>query len=141
MAASCAFAAGSYSPVVFRLLIGRQVELPIELLKRYPELSRARYRRGGVPPRIGGWFLAQPTVAAITLWSTVWLAESTRFDPELLLHELRHVAQFEASRAFPILYIWESLRRGYLANRYEVDARAHAAARMHDAAKTNPDTE
>jgi len=48
---------------------------------------------------------------------------------ELLLHELRHVHQFEA-RAFPILYLWESLRRGYVRNRFEVDARAYAASRL-----------
>jgi hypothetical protein len=48
----------------------------------------------------------------------------------LLLHEIRHVAQFEASAAFPLLYLWESLRRGYVRNRFEVDARAYAAARV-----------
>ena len=119
-------------------LVGRRVELPPALLARFPELARARYRRGGLPPRIGGWFLGQSEVAAITLWRTIWLANSLSFDPELLLHELRHVAQFESSRAFPILYVWESLLRGYQANRYEVDARAFAAARMRGATESNP---
>lgn len=50
--------------------------------------------------------------------------------PELLLHELRHVDQFEDTAAFPILYVWESFRRGYTMNRFEVDARAYAAARL-----------
>jgi len=49
---------------------------------------------------------------------------------ELALHELRHVHQFESSLAFPILYLWESVRRGYVRNRFEVDARAYAAARL-----------
>jgi hypothetical protein len=55
----------------------------------------------------------------------------------LLLHELRHVDQFEGTAAFPILYVWESIRRGYAMNRYEVDARAYAAARLGELPKSN----
>ena len=51
-------------------------------------------------------------------------------EAELLLHEIRHVQQFQASSSFPFLYIWESLRRGYHANRFEVDARRYASARL-----------
>jgi hypothetical protein len=80
-------------------------------------------------------------VAALTLGRTIWLGEATAFEAELLLHELRHVAQFESIRAFPVRYIWESLRRGYHANRYEVDARDYAAARMRGAPDSNPDTD
>ena len=54
-------------------------------------------------------------------------------DPELLLHELRHVHQFEASPAFPVLYLWESLFRGYHRNRFEADARAYASSRVRGA--------
>src|SRR5437867_10205419 len=115
---------------MFRFLVGRPTLLPPDLQSRYPDLGQANYRRGGFVPRIAGWCLGQATVSAITLWRTVWLGDTTQFDPELLLHELRHVAQFEASRAFPVLYLWESLRRGYHANRYEVDARQYAAARL-----------
>src|SRR5437764_1412003 len=115
---------------MLQVFIGRPISLPGDLLTAFPELARASYRRGGLPPRIGGWCLGQRTVAAITLGHTVWLGDTTPFDTELLLHELRHVAQFESSRAFPILYVWESLSRGYQANRYEVDARSYAAARM-----------
>ena len=43
------------------------------------------------------------------------------------MHELRHVQQFDASLTFPIRYLWESVRRGYDANQYEVDARRYAA--------------
>ena len=111
-------------------LIGRHTTLPSELLTRHPELARARWRRGGLPVRVGGWCLGQRSVAAITLWRTIWLAPDVHLSEELLLHELRHVQQFEASAAFPILYLWESLRRGYVRNRFEVDARAYAAARV-----------
>jgi len=111
-------------------LIGRPTTLPRELLDRYPELAEARWRRGGLPVRVGGWCLGQRAVSAITLWHTIWLDTESSASEELLLHEIRHVAQFEASAAFPLLYLWESLRRGYVRNRFEVDARAYAASRV-----------
>lgn len=111
-------------------IVGAPVELPPHLAASYPELRGARYRRGGLPPRVGGWSLGTPTVAGITLWRTVWLAAQTHWDEELLLHEIRHVHQFQASASFPLCYIWESLRRGYHANRFEVDARRYAARRL-----------
>lgn len=107
-------------------LLGRPLALPTELLERYPELRAARWRLGGLPLRVGGWCLGQSTVAGITLWRTVFLARGAPLTPALLLHELRHVHQFEASRAFPMSYCWESLRRGYRANRFEVDANSFA---------------
>ena len=118
---------------VIRFLIGRPETLQAELVGRFPELSSATYRRGGLPPRIAGWCLGQRSVAAITLWTTIWLGDRALPDAELLLHESRHVAQFGASKAFPILYLWESLRRGYWNNRYEVDARSYAAQRITNA--------
>jgi Domain of unknown function (DUF4157) len=114
-------------------LIGRSVELPSTLAERFPELARIGFRRGGLPARIGGWALGQPWVAAITLWNTVFLAPGTPLDAELLLHELRHVQQFQSSVTFPLRYIWESVRRGYHSNRFEADARVYAAVRLRDA--------
>ena len=111
-------------------LIGAPVALPESLVRRYPTLAAVRYRRGGLPPRIGGWLLLRDTVAAITLWNTVWLAPGVPFAAELLLHELRHVHQFQASLGFPIRYLWESVRRGYSRNRFEVDARQYAATML-----------
>lgn len=115
-----------------RALVGTPVELLPSLLERYPELAGARWRSGGLPPRVGGWCLGQSSVAAITLWRTIWLGRPSDVSAELLLHEIRHVAQFEADPAFAARYVWESLRRGYFANRYEVDAREYAAARVRD---------
>jgi hypothetical protein len=119
-------------PLAFleRSLIGVQLPLPQELLSRYPELARVRFRVGGLPPRLGGWALGVPSVAAITLWRTVFLAPRVRLEPALLLHELRHVHHFESDRAFPVRYLWESLRRGYAKNRYEVDANRYVATRL-----------
>jgi hypothetical protein len=111
-------------------LIGREIALPEVLVERHPELRRMRLRRGGLPVQVGGWALGQRSVAAMTLWRTVFVAPGVALEAELLLHELRHVHQFEASTAFPIRYLWESVRRGYRANRYEADARTYAAAQL-----------
>jgi hypothetical protein len=111
-------------------LFGKKAALPDAVVEQWPELSELRYRRGGLPVRVGGWFLGQSTVAAITLGRTIFLAPRTRFDPELLLHELKHVHQFSESKSFPLHYIWESLRRGYHMNRFEVDARSYASRQI-----------
>jgi hypothetical protein len=111
-------------------LLGRAVDLPPQLAERYPELQGARYRVGGLPLRIGGLSLGATTVSGITLWRTIWVEPGVPWEAELLLHEIRHVQQFQASVSFPLRYIWESLRRGYHANRFEVDARRYASARL-----------
>ena len=119
-------------------VIGVPVALPAHLLARFPELAEARYRRGGLPPRIGGWVLGMRSVAGITLWRTVFLDPGVRFSAELLLHELAHVRQFEESRAFPVRYVWESARVGYRRNRFEVAARHFAALRLRAVASSSP---
>lgn len=115
---------------IISTLIGREISLPASLSARYPELGRVRWRRGGLPVRVAGWFLGQGSAAAITLWQTVFLAPSVALGAELLLHEFRHVQQFEESMTFPVRYLWESARRGYFANRFEVDAREYASQRL-----------
>ena len=111
-------------------LFGVPMTLPAALRARYPELDDARWRRGGLPVRIGGWCLGRATVSGITLGRTIWLAPAVPFAPELLLHELRHVHQFASDRAFPLRYVWGSLRHGYTRNPYETDARDFAASRV-----------
>jgi len=115
---------------MWRGLVGAPMALPASLLARYPELAHARWRRGGVFVRVGGWCLGRTTVSGITLGGTVWLAPEVPLAPELLLHELRHVHQFARDRAFPLRYVWWSLRHGYLRNPYEADARQFAASRV-----------
>jgi len=110
-------------------VIGRRIALPAAMLARYPELERVRWRRGGLPVNVAGWFLGRSSAAAITLWRTVFLAATVSMDAELLLHEFRHVQQFESSVSFPLRYLFESMRHGYFANRFEVDAREYAAQR------------
>jgi hypothetical protein len=111
-------------------LIGVALSLPDELVDRFPELRGARFRRGGIFVRIGGWCLGIPSVAGITLGRTVWLAPDATVDAGLLLHEIRHVQQFASIWWFPVRYVWESLRHGYSGNRYEVDARAYVDRRL-----------
>ena len=111
-------------------VIGAPARIPEPLVRQYPMLASVRFRRGGLPPRIGGWLLLRDTAAAVTLWNTVWLAPGVPCSAELLLHELRHVHQFQASPGFPIRYLWESVRRGYSRNRFEVDARRYAASML-----------
>jgi hypothetical protein len=121
---------------MIRWLVGTSLELPAPLLARHPELRLARWRRGGLALRVGGWCLGRGSVDGITLWRTIWLAAHVAPEPELLLHELRHVHQFEEDRAFPLKYLWQSLRRGYARNPYELDARAYAARRIDGASHT-----
>lgn len=108
---------------------GRPEQIPRQLLDQFPELSGARYRRGGIFPRLGGWCLGCASVAGITLGRTIWLGTRAVPSAELLLHEIRHVHQFQVVRAFPLRYLLETLRRGYHHNRFEVDARRFAFER------------
>ena len=121
---------------MLRWLIGTPCALPPALLVAYPELRAARWRRGGLALRVGGWCLGRSSVTGITLWRTIWLTEEVAPEPELLLHELRHVHQFQGDRAFPLRYLWRSLRHGYTENPYEADARAYAARRVTGAPPT-----
>ena len=116
-------------------LIGQRIDLPKEIIRRFPDLAQATYRRGGIPVRVAGWALGTSMAAAITLWKTVFLSPATSLDAELLLHELRHVHQFLEHRAFPVNYLWQSLRYGYTRNAYEVDARRYSAYRLTTADK------
>ena len=119
-----------YVSGVIAALLGTTDALPSQVARAYPELASVRWRRGGLPPRLGGWCLGAATVSGIALGRTVWLAPGTPWDPELLLHEARHVQQWAAGWTFPLRYILESLTRGYWANRFEVDARDFAAQRL-----------
>lgn len=80
--------------------------------------------------RIGGWCLGAASVSGITLWRTVCVATHAVHDPELLLHELAHVRQFQADSLFPLRYLWRSIRHGYADNPYEAEARTFAARRL-----------
>ncbi|MEW5917733.1 MAG: hypothetical protein AB1762_15125 [Gemmatimonadota bacterium] len=109
---------------------GEPLQLDDRLISEYPELAHARYRRGGLPPLVGGWFLGIRSVAGITLGHTVWLAPDAHLTPRLLLHELAHVRQWRSVRWFALRYVWESLVRGYASNRFEIEAEAVVRSRL-----------
>ena len=46
-------------------------------------------------------------------------------DEKWVRHEMCHIGQFKKHGFFPFIlkYLWESLRRGYYQNKYEVEAR------------------
>ena len=111
-------------------LFGEPIDLDARLLRDFPELGSVRYRLGGAPPRIGGWCLGARSVAAIALGRTVWIAREADLTPALLLHEHAHVEQWRTVPWFAVRYAWESLRRGYFNNRFEVAAREAAHDRM-----------
>src|SRR2546423_6563855 len=87
-----------------RALIGERIELPAAMLRKYPDLAQATYRRGGIPVRVTGWALGTSSAAAITLWRTIFVAPGTLLKPDLLLHELRHVHQFRERKTFAFSY-------------------------------------
>ncbi len=122
---------------MMRALLGTPISLRQDLLIRYPELRAARFRSGGLPVRVGGWLLGRGRADAVTLGRTVFVARGIEPSAELLLHELRHVQQFCESWAFPLRYIWETVRRGYFENLFERDARSFAAQRADDPASSS----
>lgn len=77
---------------------------------------------------LAAWKLGTRTMA-ITLGRTIHLHNTLRADflknETWVCHELAHVRQFEHYGFLPFLlrYSWESLRRGYHNNRWEVEAR------------------
>ena len=64
--------------------------------------------------------------AAVTLGRTIVVHPDVPLTRQLLVHELTHVRQWQASPfVFPLRYVWYSIRHGYWGNPYEVEARRH----------------
>jgi hypothetical protein len=73
---------------------------------------------GGVLGRMGG------PAAAVTLRRTIVVSPGAPLTTRLLAHELTHVRQWSEDPLFPVRYALATLRHGYHANPYEVEARA-----------------
>lgn len=74
------------------------------------------------------WLPKYKGVRATTIGSVVLLG--TRLLPKDLEHELVHVMQYKrAPFIHPFLYLLETLRHGYRANKYEVEAYRKAGNR------------
>jgi len=102
-------------------VIGREVpagELPGAPLPPGVKVRRNRWipRIGGVTGRMKGH------AAAVTLGGTILVHPDVEIDEGLLVHELVHVEQWRADRLFAVKYVAEWVRRGYMGNRYEVEA-------------------
>lgn len=78
------------------------------------------------------WFAAKKLKSsrvAIVWKNTIHLHNTSRTDflgdKRWVRHELKHVEQFSyyGTVAFVIRYLWESIKKGYYNNRYEVEAR------------------
>jgi len=88
-----------------------------------------RVRRGRWIPRLGGILgRMHGPAAAVTLRRTIVVHPSVPVTPQLLAHELTHVRQWAEDPWFPLRYTAESLRHGYLQNRYEREAREAEAS-------------
>ncbi len=78
--------------------------------------------------KIAAWKLGAGNIA-IVLGSTIHLFNCSKekflHNKRWLAHELCHVQQFQQHGFFPFLikYGWESLRKGYYNNKFEVEAR------------------
>ena len=69
------------------------------------------------------------SAVAMVLGKTIHLHNTTKADflndKRWLKHELCHIKQFKehGNFLFVVKYLWESLRKGYYNNRFEVEAR------------------
>lgn len=83
--------------------------------------------------RIARWKLGNKAAVAMVVGQTIHLSGVTRAqflaDPEWVAHEQVHLRQFREQGFWRFLwrYLHESVRVGYYANKYEVEARQEAA--------------
>lgn len=67
---------------------------------------------------------------AITVGETIYLHNTTKeqflSDRRWVCHEMQHIRQFQryGFLRFIVMYTWESIRKGYYDNKWEVEARA-----------------
>ena len=73
------------------------------------------------------WIPGYRHIQGLTLWNRIYIREGF-VDPTLVFHELTHVAQFRRSPLlFPIKYVIDHIRYGYVNNPAEIEARERAA--------------
>ena len=90
---------------------------------------KVRIKEGTLFARMAARKLNATAVAAV-LGNTIHLWNVSREEFLLrtpwVVHEIEHVRQFQRYGfvRFSILYLWESARKGYYNNRFEVEARA-----------------
>lgn len=93
---------------------------------------KVRIKEGTLFARMAARKLNCTTVAAV-LGNTIHLWNISREDflkrTPWVVHEIAHVRQFQeyGFLRFSALYLWESARKGYYNNRFEVEARVAEA--------------
>lgn len=93
---------------------------------------KIRVREGSLFARMAARKLKSKTVAAV-LGDTIHLWNVSREEflqrTAWVVHEVEHVRQFRRYGIvrFSLLYLWESARKGYHNNRFEVEARVAEA--------------
>jgi hypothetical protein len=103
------------------LVVGPEVRA--EELPGAPLPPGVRVRRNRWIPAIGGVTgRMRGHAAAVTLGGTILVHPEVEIDAGLLAHELVHVEQWRGDRLFAVKYVAEWARRGYMGNRYEVEA-------------------
>jgi hypothetical protein len=97
--------------------------VPAESLPGAPLPPGVTVRRNRLIPALGGITgRMRGPASAVTLGRTILVHPRVEIDEALLVHELVHVEQWRADRLFAVKYVAEWARRGYMANRYEVEA-------------------
>ena len=87
-----------------------------------------RIKENSFIARMAAWKLSAPKVA-IVIGHTIHLHNTTKeqflANARWVKHELCHIRQFEQHGFVPFMvkYVWESVKKGYRNNKYEVEAR------------------
>ena len=90
---------------------------------------KIRIKERSLIARIAAFVLRTNNVA-IVFGKTIFLWNATKEDlinnKKWLRHELVHVQQFLRYGFFPFIfmYLWESVKKGYYQNKFEIEARA-----------------
>jgi hypothetical protein len=92
----------------------------------YPVPPGVVIRLNRLIPAIGGVFMGGGTkrAGAVTLRRTILFDADRPIAPDLIVHELVHVRQWNDDPLFPLKYCGQALRHGYRKNPYEVEAYA-----------------
>ena len=92
----------------------------------YPVPPGVVIRLNRLIPAIGGVFMGGGTkrAGAVTLRRTILFDADRPIAPDLIVHELVHVRQWNDDPLFPLKYCGQWLRHGYRKNPYEVEAYA-----------------
>jgi hypothetical protein len=91
-------------------------------------MKEVRIKENSLLARIAAYKL-RTKQCAIVINRTIYLHNTSRenfmANRKWLLHELKHVEQYQRYGAirFILLYLYETVRRGYHNNRFEVEAR------------------